>query len=871
MFKYYSIHTSIIIALFLPAFASGDTVIGFNGKKLLVDREKYLSQHDVVYLTPATEGYEGFPIGNGDLGAMGWTPVDKLHFQINKTDTWDDGPDRSFSGWDDSHLANQYTALRHCGELQIKPGLPVFDWMYLEDFEGRLSLADARAVWFAEGPLGKVNCSSFIAHDPEVMVVNYEDQLSEPTTRNVKLARWGTRAFEHWYSMIKRSDHLGPEGTKSGAKNDEVWIIQPMRTLEFAMVCKIVADNPDTKVYNSHEAGFQIDSGTKCSFTLYLSVVTSEEADDPLAAAKQNVRKAAKLGKESLYKKHKAFWKVFWSKSFIDIPDKYIENLWYLNLYQVGSSSAGRYPPHFIQSIWSWTRDARPWNHYFHWNQQSYTWPLMASGHPELLEPYAKWRLEGLPHAIEDARKIHNCGGAFYSDISNRRGYQDVVAPDSIEKTIDTEWLNTYFVLINYLITPGGQISHDLYRHYQYTGDEEFMKKYTYPIMREWVRFMIDYVKLEDDGLYHVPKADPYETTDVHCKDPTNALAYIRLIFPAFAGLAEKMGTDKQLAQKAMQVKDKLVDYTYVKLPAGVKTTGEIAPGSEVIAVGTDLATGEAVTSWIGGGYNRMRDCAALTPTFPAGLVGLDQKGSRLFEASKNVLLVNDNEGSGHNPQMVCMIRLGMADNIEEKLQQWVDNYQVLPQGFFCYYNRDNPIFYNITSTNNAKVVGKEEYVRVPMAPFTHLGLEAGCIFETAVDDMLLGGYTQKIRVFPATPKNWDARFTLHAAGGFEVTSEKQGEDVLYVAVKSKSGNNCCIINPWPKEQKVRLVDMTDDLEILSTSKEEIKFSTKPGHTYVIERVDTPLSSYQPRQITAKPNTGPKKLRRAILGKERQF
>ena len=112
----------VLMLILVFSFASAGAnakEIGFDGSKLSVDTEKYLSQHDVVYLTPATEGYEGFPVGNGDLGVMGWTPADRLHFQINKTDTWDDGPDKSFSAWDDSHLANQYTALRHCGELQI--------------------------------------------------------------------------------------------------------------------------------------------------------------------------------------------------------------------------------------------------------------------------------------------------------------------------------------------------------------------------------------------------------------------------------------------------------------------------------------------------------------------------------------------------------------------------------------------------------------------------------------------------------------------------------------------------------------------------------------------------------------------------------
>ena len=87
----------------------------------------------------------------------------------------------------------------------------------------------------------------------------------------------------------------------------------------------------------------------------------------------------------------------------------------------------------------------------------------------------------------------------------------------------------------NYIITPGAQIAHDLYRHFEYTGDEAFLTTYTLPILDGWVCFMADYLKKGEDGRYHVPKADPYETTWAHCEDITCALAYIRLrVEPGF-------------------------------------------------------------------------------------------------------------------------------------------------------------------------------------------------------------------------------------------------------------------------------------------------------------------------------------------------
>ena len=344
----------------------------FDGDALDVDRAAYLSQHDVVNLSPATDGYEGFPIGNGDLGAMGWTAPDQMRFQINKTNTWDDAPPGLFGGWEDATnpaKSESFTSLRSCGQLSIEPGLPVFDWTYLEDFEGRLSLYDAKATWKAEGPLGKAVCSAFVSSDPPVMAIHYEDELSEPVEREVTFARWGSRVFEHWYRFVRRDQHFGTTVPQMDCQGDEAWLVQETRSLRFAVACKVTGVSQTWQRRNSREASLRFCPGETCCFDVYLSVVTSEEDDDPLARAQEHVRRAAEAGSDELFTRHQRRWEDFWSKSFVHIGDDYLENLWYMNLYQIGSSSLGEYPPHFISSIWSWNRDARPWNHYFQWNQ----------------------------------------------------------------------------------------------------------------------------------------------------------------------------------------------------------------------------------------------------------------------------------------------------------------------------------------------------------------------------------------------------------------------------------------------------------------------------------------------------------------------
>jgi len=859
------------IVIVLGEYEMTKNGIAFDGTGLDIDRESFLSQHDVVYQSPAKDGYEGFPIGNGDLGAMGWTPPDKLFFQINKTNTWDDDPAEAFSAWEDSgnpDKSERFTSLRSCGQFRIEPGLPVFDWMYLENFEGRLSLADAQGSWRAEGPLGKVSCRAFVAGDPPVMVVRYEDELAEPVERRVILARWGSRVFEHWYVSLRREFLFGFENLSAGCEGDESWIIQPTRSLKFAMVCKLVGPGVDAKRFNSRETGFVLDTGRSCSFDAYLSVVTSEEADDPLARAREYVRAAAKAGRDTVYADHRKYWAGFWSESFVDLPDDYLENLWYINVYQVGSASRGNYPPPFIGSLWAWNRDVHPWGHYYHWNQQSYTWPLHASGHPELMMPYAKWKREGLKGALEAARNGHGCDGAFYSDVSDRRGRQDYCK--GRRENLGATALTAI----------------DLWRHYEYTLDREYLEEYAYPVLREVVRFYVNKLEKGDDGKYHIPEALPYESPESGMsRDTTNDLAGIRKIFPAFIKSSRELESDKELCKQAQEVLENLAPFAMTQVPEDVTIWGDLKPGDPLIAFGVMHKTGKPEHAWVERPYwNPDADMsqprtyhtvnAQITPVFPANIVGLDDEGTELFQACRNAALCFDPVAThGHGTIPICLARLGVAEELQHILERWVADYQLFSQGLFCYFNRENSGVGKL-GAGSAKVMfgNPDERVHPPSQAFVHMALEAGSIFEATINEMLLQSHNGKIRVFPAVPEDWEGRFTLHAMGAFVVTSERAAGEIKYVAIESRKGQPCCLVNPWKSQEAVRIkLEGSEETLVETADSKELSFDTELGNVYVVERVARPISSFARETISGVKNEQPKMKGQARLGMPCQF
>ena len=79
--------------LFLLLFPISHIIYGQN--PLFEVDSAYLSRHDIVYNTPAYEGFEGFPVGNGDLGGMVWNSNNGLEVQINKNDLFDQSQEES--------------------------------------------------------------------------------------------------------------------------------------------------------------------------------------------------------------------------------------------------------------------------------------------------------------------------------------------------------------------------------------------------------------------------------------------------------------------------------------------------------------------------------------------------------------------------------------------------------------------------------------------------------------------------------------------------------------------------------------------------------------------------------------------------------
>lgn len=856
-----------------------------------------VSQHDVVYLSPPSDPMEGLPVGNGDLGGLLWVENSRLCLAVNKVDAWDDGPDEHVRNWGAKEEDLQ-TALRSCGRLTVDLGLPLMEMIYLKDFQGRVSLADATARLDADSVLGRVAVRAYASHPDQVMVLRVETEATEPVAQSAEFARFGSREFGHWYSLVRRDPTLHTSGTEASVKDGCVMIHQTFRTLNLVVGMKLVPDAANQSAVerlHSRAGRTNVAPAAKLGYTIYIAAVTSENHPDPQAEVLRRLTDATKKGEKAIAVDHAADWREFWSRSTVYLSEDYLANIWHVILYFANSSCRGAYPPHFCNGIWGWNHDFVPWTFYFHWNMQWHAWPLHAANHAELALPYLNFRARQLPLAMDYARFLKR-PGAFYADVSERRGWQD--------RGVD----------VNH--TPPAQIAMDFWRHWQFTRDETFLRDKAYPVMREVTRFLLSLISLGEDGKYHVEPGSPLEGSG-HCPDVISDLAMIRVLFPAVVEAMEILHADDLDAAKLRDIVERLTEPTWVKLDEseyrvenGRAVHGPGAgEGKELLSRDVPIAgywpeKDRNLRTRLGcqpvPDYYGMPD-VELQMVFPSGAVGMKDRGGTLYNGlatvarfhplGDDVKVKDESTMTGEGEQDVCMgwcvipvacARLGLKDETLAMLRNHVKLWQFYPQGFGHYgpysvFTRDRDRYHSYNLVRDAEK--EEEKFHLPAWGFRHFDNEAMPLVAAGINEMLLQSHEGVIRVAPALHESLEAVFTLKARGGFLVSAEQREGGIGWVWIESELGEELVLESPWPDAKELCVWNVEKGRSPANAPTENlrvdadgcVRMATRAGAGYLIGPKADLVEQWDEVQLTPQTNQQPKDFGPVRLGKIRMF
>ena len=825
--------------------------IGFD-----VNYKDYLSKHDIVFQTPNYEGFEGLTIGNGDLGGIVWCNRNGIEMQINKSDLYDRTNSESA------------TVLRGAAHLRINFGMPNNEWLYLKDFEARMGMFDATSHFKSETPFSNTDIKTWVDANDNVWVVDCDlktfGELQSGTAVSIELERWGSRAFGGWYARTDSKDPaVGLGNAKVNVQNNTIYITEHFDGTDFVVACRALGTKSTPIIKNTKLGTLEIDQTNKMHAQVLVSVVTSNESKNLVEDA---IKLLDKKEHESIEKSkiaHDNWWKQFWERSFVSIPNDYIENLYYYRRYLMASASRAHFPIPFNGGLFTWNHDLRNWVTPHHWNSQEQYWGLAVQNDCDLMLPYIETYTRLMPYGEAYARERGVDNALLWTESHDFLG--------KMENKYRNDMINDF--------TPASQIAAVFWEYYQFTGDKKFLKEKCYPFMKKAAEFYVKYLKWDSKkNEYYCFPTQPYENLNNQSVNSSTDRYMIEGLFSWCVEAATELHVDKNKISQWKHVLNHLWEPPILELPKIGKVFASCFT--------QDGDTYPNVSNYSWGPYHFGPHT---TQIYPANIMGLDEKGTEEFKIAETVAAHQPTFRFAIAPGAIISARLGRGEEALEKIEGTINHLQHFPQGLF--YNMDN--WFNLSKyaeeCKTAETTCQRDYIYdkrthyntpktgrsgLPAAPFVQCGMEPMSIMSTTVSEMLIQSHEGKIRVFPAVPKDWNSGFVLRARNGFIVSSKiKPEHKVSFVGIESLNGNLCKIQNPWKNEDVIVVNQTTSKIEKHNLSTDGvISFQTKASEKYLVySKSNTSDNELWERTYTGKRNDGPKYFEDASLGKKRDF
>jgi len=588
--------------------------------------------------------------------------------------------------------------------------------------------------------------------------------------------------------------------TKDGAAAANEWA-----AVEFAAPGgkKLAVDL--SEVDRPFDAGIVLPPSARNDVAVYVAVATSLDCPDPLARAKALVAEARQAGFDAIRAAHAAWWRQFWRKAWIAIPDKEIEAVYYAQVYQLASSSRGQKAPGLCQLFSPYPRI--PWNGpYFDMNLSLMYVACQTLNRPELQQPYYRTYWEALPGASRNAKVLFGARGA---------AFPHTMGPDG-QETSGAWWryqmYHTAFAALQF------------WWGYLYTLDRPFLAERAYPFMVEAADFYAGYLVRDERGKLNclppnctINETNSYDDVWQRKNDPFD-LELTRRLFTSVVEASEILGRDEARREAWRTILRDLAD-----LPAN-------GPVIARFEGDTTKSHGFCVVDTMG-------------PIWPA--CTLPRSDPRV------VATILDAFASGAGVQCfsyswmaAASARAGRPDLAVKALYGQLGRH-VFPSG----------------------VMGEGGVEQVPSygrgAPRVLIG-ESGPAFCAAVNEMLLQSWPDGvIRVFPAVPAEWsDAHCCrLGALGAMTVSASRSGGQTRHVVIESHQGAPCrlALSAGWQRaDLRVRQMPPGRAVEV-KWDGDVAAFATAAGATYVVDRPGDPFESQAPCAAGGKPATGARK------------
>lgn len=269
------------------------------------------------------------------------------------------------------------------------------------------------------------------------------------------------------------------------------------------------------------------------------SITTGSDQQDPFAAALEQAGSLlAPAAFSTALDAHRTWWKAWWDRVTVDVPDARIQKQWFLETAKFGAAARADTPPISLQGPWT-ADDGQlpPWKGDYHHdlNTQLSYWPA-----------YSGNRLDGALGFVTRLWNHRDNARAWTQRFYRLPGLNVPMTTDLQLRQIGGWRQYTHSA------TTGAWLAHHFYLHWQFSRDRQFLETMARPWIRDCAEFL-EAVTAERDARGH--RSLPLcSSPEIHDNKPRawfpvmtnydNAL--IRWNFSAAAELARETGRPEE-------------------------------------------------------------------------------------------------------------------------------------------------------------------------------------------------------------------------------------------------------------------------------------------------------------------------------------
>jgi len=205
----------------------------------------------------------------------------------------------------------------------------------------------------------------------------------------------------------------------------------------------------------------------------------------PRQQAVDAARRAAESGYAGLREGHERWWHEFWGRSYVSLPDKRLEQMWYRSVYYLACCLPRRvrsFSPEGAYGVFPANAGYHPQDSAYH------LFAAISSNHPELCKAQVDHLLETLPMAQAVARNVYYLDGARYPWHA-----APGLLPYLPGHTNEGYYLHEHHV--------NGWLAEVIRRYLQADGWERSQVVRYYPVLREIARFFSSMLTPRGDEL----------------------------------------------------------------------------------------------------------------------------------------------------------------------------------------------------------------------------------------------------------------------------------------------------------------------------------------------------------------------------------